>query len=69
FATTEVTTVAITKALGQPEAASLVIGVYALGSFVVGIIVGALSLKAPLQRQLALAVTVIALTTLPLLFV
>ncbi|TIP33917.1 MAG: MFS transporter, partial [Mesorhizobium sp.] len=36
FATTEVTTVAITKALGQPEAASLVIGVYALGSFVVG---------------------------------
>jgi len=69
FATTEVTTVAITKALGQPEAASLVIGVYALGSFVLGIIVGALSLKAPLQRQLAVAVTVIALTTLPLLFV
>ena len=68
FATTEVTTVAITKALGQPEAASLVIGVYALGSFVLGIIVGALSLKAPLQRQLAVAVTVIALTTLPLLF-
>ncbi|TPI38617.1 MFS transporter [Mesorhizobium sp. B3-1-9] len=68
FATTEVTTVAITKALGQPEAASPVIGVYALGSFVLGIIVGALSLKAPLQRQLAVAVTVIALTTLPLLF-
>ncbi|NUS18920.1 MAG: MFS transporter [Mesorhizobium sp.] len=64
FATTEVTTVAI----GQPEAASLVIGVYALGSFVLGIIVGALSLKAPLQRQLAVAVTVIALTTLPLPF-
>jgi len=68
FATTEVTTVAITKALGQPEAASLVIGVYALGSFVLGIIVGALSLKAPLRRQLAVAVTVLALTTLPLLF-
>ena len=68
FATTEVTTVAITKALGQPEAASLVIGVYALGSFVVGIIIGALSLKAPLQRQLAVAVGVVALTTLPLLF-
>ena len=69
FATTEVATVAITKAFGQPQAASLVIGVYALGSFVLGIIVGALSLKAPLQRQLALAVAVIALTTLPLLFV
>ncbi|RWD44270.1 MAG: MFS transporter, partial [Mesorhizobium sp.] len=44
------------------------IGVYALGSFVLGIIVGALSLRAPLQRQLAIAVAVIALTTLPLLF-
>ncbi|WP_296744611.1 MFS transporter [Mesorhizobium sp.] len=68
FATTEVTTVAMTKQLGQPEAASLVIGVYALGSFVLGIIVGALNLKAPLQRQLAVAVAVIAVTTLPLLF-
>ncbi|UCI06916.1 MFS transporter [Mesorhizobium sp. B1-1-8] len=68
FATTEVTTVAITKELGQPEAASLVIGVYALGSFVLGIIIGALNLTMPLQRQLAIAVAVIALTTLPLLF-
>ncbi|PBC02019.1 MFS transporter [Mesorhizobium sp. WSM3860] len=68
FATTEVATVAITEELGQPEAASLVIGVYALGSFVLGIVVGALSLRTPLQRQLAIAVAVIALTTLPLLF-
>ena len=67
FATTEVSTVAITKELGQPEAASLVIGVYALGSFILGIIIGALNLKMPLQRQLAIAVAVIALTTLPLL--
>lgn len=67
FATAEVSTVAITKQLGQPQAASLVIGVYALGSFVVGLIVGALNLKAPLQRQLAVAVAIIALTTLPLL--
>ncbi|AZN98621.1 MFS transporter [Mesorhizobium sp. M9A.F.Ca.ET.002.03.1.2] len=67
FATTEVSTVAITKELGQPGAASLVIGVYALGSFVVGIIIGALNLKAPLQIQLAIAVAIIALTTLPLL--
>ncbi|RWP48800.1 MFS transporter [Mesorhizobium sp.] len=65
FATTEVSTVAITKELGQPGAASLVIGVYALGSFVVGIIIGAL--KTPLQIQLAIAVAIIALTTLPLL--
>ncbi|CCV03634.1 ABC transporter, permease protein [Mesorhizobium metallidurans STM 2683] len=67
FATTEVTTVAITEELGQPGAASLVIGVYALGSFVVGIIIGALNLKMPLQRQLAIAIAIIALTTLPLL--
>ncbi|PAQ11890.1 MFS transporter [Mesorhizobium temperatum] len=67
FATTEVSTVAITKELGQPGAASLVIGVYALGSFVVGIIIGALTLKTPLQIQLAIAIAIIALTTLPLL--
>lgn len=67
FATTEVSTVAITKELGQPGAASLVIGVYALGSFVVGIIIGALNLKTPLQIQLAIAIAIIALTTLPLL--
>ncbi len=38
FATAEVSAVAITKELGQPGAASLVIGVYALGSFVVGLV-------------------------------
>ncbi|WP_048646028.1 MFS transporter [Nitratireductor soli] len=68
FATAEVSAVAITKELGQPGAASLVIGVYAVGSFVVGIIVGALNLKMPLQRQFAIAVAIIALTTVPLLF-
>ncbi|MBX3501333.1 MAG: MFS transporter [Alphaproteobacteria bacterium] len=68
FATAEVSAVAITKALGQPGAASLVIGVYAVGSFIVGIILGALNLKMPLQRQLAVAVAIIALTTVPLLF-
>ncbi len=68
FATAEVSAVAITKELGQPGAASLVIGVYAVGSFVIGIIVGALNLKMPLQRQFAIAVAVIALTTVPLLF-
>ncbi|MER9866993.1 MFS transporter [Mesorhizobium sp. M0136] len=67
FATTEVSTVAITKELGQPGAASFVIGVYALGSFVVGIVIGALNLKVPLQIQLAIAIAIIALTTLPLL--
>ncbi|WP_265515817.1 MFS transporter [Nitratireductor luteus] len=68
FATAEVSAVAITKELGQPGAASLVIGVYAVGSFVVGLVLGALNLATPLHRQLAIAVTVIAVTTVPLLF-
>jgi MFS family permease len=68
FATAEVSAVAITKQLGQPEAASLVIGVYAIGSFVVGLLLGAINPKMPLQRQLLIAVSVLALTALPLLF-
>ncbi|ATQ44000.1 MFS transporter [Caulobacter mirabilis] len=69
FATAEVTTVALTRELGQPDAATLVIGVYAIGSFVVGLIVGALNLRAPLHRQLLTALGVLLLTTLPLLLV
>ena len=68
FAAAEVSAVAITKELGQPEAASLVIGVYAIGSFVVGLLLGAINPKMPLQRQLLIAVSVLALTALPLLF-
>ncbi len=68
FSAAEVSSVAITKELGQPGAASLVIGVYAAGSFVVGLILGALALKTPLQRQLLIAVAIIALTAVPLLF-
>ncbi|KAA1183836.1 MFS transporter [Rhizobium tropici] len=67
FATAEVSVVAITKQLGQPGAASFVIGVYALGSFIVGLVIGALNPKAPLRRQLLVAVGVLTLTSLPLL--
>jgi MFS family permease len=69
FATAEVSAVAITEKLGEPGAASLVIGVYAVGSFVVGLIVGALNLKLALEKQLAIALAVIAVTAWPLLFV
>lgn len=68
FSAAEVSSVAITKELGQPGAASLVIGVYAAGSFFVGLILGALALKTPLQRQLLVAVAIIALAAIPLLF-
>jgi MFS family permease len=69
FATAEVSAVAITEELGEPGAASLVIGVYAVGSFVVGLIVGALNLRLALEKQLAIALAVIAVTAWPLLFV
>lgn len=67
FATAEVGAIAITKELGEPGAASLVIGVYAVGSFVLGLVLGALNPRLPLQRQLLIAVSVLALTSLPLL--
>jgi MFS family permease len=67
FATAEVTVVAITKALGAPNAATLIIGVYALGSFMLGLVLGAVHLKLALQRQLLIAVSVLAVTALPLL--
>jgi MFS family permease len=68
FSAAEVGSVAVTKELGQPGAATLVIGVYALGSFVVGLTLGALALKMPLERQLAIAIGVITATAVPLLF-
>ena len=68
FATAEVSAVAITEQLGEPGAASLVIGVYAIGSFFVGLVLGAVNPRMPLQRQLLIAVAVLAVTAVPLLF-
>ncbi|MFD2265030.1 MFS transporter [Lacibacterium aquatile] len=68
FATAEVSAVAITKQLGQESGATLVIGVYAVGSFVVGLILGALNPKMALRRQLLIAVSILAVTSVPLLF-
>ena len=69
FATAEVSAVAITESLGEPGAAGMVIGVYAAGSFVVGLIVGAMNIAMPLHRQLAIAIGTVAVTAIPLLFV
>lgn len=69
FGTAEVTAIALTETLGQPAAASFVLAGYALGSLIVGLVFGTLKLKMPLSRQFLLAITVAALTTLPLLFV
>lgn len=68
FAATEVSVIAVTDEIGRPGAASLVIGVYAAGSFVVGLVMGAVNRTMPLQRQLAIATFVVAATALlPLL--
>ena len=69
FGAAEVTVIAMSKEFGQPAAASFVLGGYAAGSLVVGLIFGALTLKVPLSRQFAVAIGVAAATTVPLLFV
>lgn len=68
FATAEVSVIAVTEELGEPGAASLVIGGYAVGSFIVGLVIGALNLRMKLQHQLAIALSVLAITAVPLLF-
>jgi MFS family permease len=67
FATAEVSVVALTRELDSADAASLIIGVYAAGSFIVGVIIGGLKLGAQLPRQLLVAVSALLITTLPLL--
>jgi MFS family permease len=67
FATAEVSTVALTRELGQPDAASWIVGVYAMGSFFVGIVVGAAHIKIPLRRQIVMAVATLLVTSFPLL--
>jgi MFS family permease len=67
FATAEVCIVALTREWGDPDAATLVIGVYAAGSFILGVIIGVLKLTAALHRQLLVAVAALLITTVPLL--
>jgi MFS family permease len=69
FGTAEVTVIALTEAFGAPAMASLVLGGYAVGSLIVGVIYGAIKLRMSLARQLLVAITVTAATTVPLLFV
>jgi len=67
FATTEVAVVAITEALDRPGAATAVISVYALGSFVLGLIMGLVTLRLPQQRLLLIALAALWASSLPLL--
>ncbi len=69
FGTAEVTAVAFAEAQGNKAAASLALAAYAAGSFVTGLVFGALRLRLALTTQLLLAIGLAAATTLPLLIV
>lgn len=68
FGSFEVTTVAFTKASGVPEAAGVVLAVYAVGSLLAGLVFGALALRATLLRQFMIATATLAVVTAPLPF-
>ncbi len=68
FGSFEVTTVAFTRAAGVPEAAGVVLALYAGGSLLAGLVFGALAVRASLLRQFTVAVAVLALVTAPLPF-
>jgi hypothetical protein len=68
FGSFEVTTVAFAKASGVPEAAGVVLALYAVGSLLAGLVFGALTLRASLLRQFVLATATLAVVTAPLPF-
>ncbi|MEO6999412.1 MAG: MFS transporter [Terracoccus sp.] len=68
FGSFEVTTVAFTREAGVPQAAGLLLALYAVGSLGAGLIFGALAIKASLVKQFIIAVTALALVTMPLPF-
>lgn len=67
--TVDIVSVAFAEQVGKPEAASLVLSAYALGSCVSGLLFGALKLHMPLHRLLLPGGLATAVTTLPLLLV
>ncbi|MEP7246024.1 MAG: MFS transporter [Gammaproteobacteria bacterium] len=67
FATAEVCIVALTRQWGNPDAATGAIAVYAAGSFILGVIMGGLKLRAALNRQMLAAVGALLIMTFPLL--
>ncbi|WP_037080897.1 MFS transporter [Neorhizobium vignae] len=69
FGTAEVSVVAFSEALGNKGAASYILSAYAAGSFVVGVVFGAIKFKSSLARRLLFASLVAAVTTLPMPFV
>ena len=69
FGTAEVAVVAFAEAQGQKGAATYILAAYAAGSFVVGLVFGAIKFETPLARRLIFASLIAAITTLPMPFV
>ena len=69
FGTAEISAVAIGKSLQQSNYTALPLVLYAAGSFIAGIVYGALPARMTLSKQLLVATIVAAVTTLPLLLV
>ncbi|MFJ9822534.1 MFS transporter [Streptomyces sp. NPDC101151] len=65
----EVATVAFADHVHHKALSGVVLGVYALGSCIAGLVFGTLSLRGPLSRRYLTGVVVMALSMLPLLFV
>lgn len=65
--TVDIVSVALSEQLEQPAAASLVLAAYAVGSFLAGLLFGAMKLTTPLHRLLLLGGLATAITTLPLM--
>lgn len=59
----DVALIAFAKAQGWPTSASYMLGAYALGSMLTGLAYGAVRIAAPLQRQLLIAVVLLATAT------
>ncbi|WDZ76318.1 hypothetical protein PWG15_17210 [Ensifer adhaerens] len=66
--TIDVVSVAFAKAEGRPAAASLVLSLYALGSFIAGLAFGAARIGLPLPKLFLIGAGMTAASTLPLLF-
>ena len=69
FGAFEVTTVAYAAAAGEPAATGVLLAVYALGSLIGGLVIGALRLPGTVTRQLLVATAALAVATAPMLLV
>jgi MFS family permease len=69
FGANEVIAVAFADAQGDKSLSSLVLGLFAVGSTVAGIVVGARAVRSTLTRRLLLAATAMVVLEIPALFV